>query len=72
MTAFWFHYNKPASKKAGHPVMTVHHKGACLMVRSIVCTVPVCSRERKTQPHVVMAGIGTVRIAGDAAYISQE
>jgi hypothetical protein len=59
MTAFWFHYNKPASAKAGHPVLTVHHKGACLLVRNIVCS----------QPRVVMAGRGSVRLAGDTAFI---
>lgn len=72
MTAFWFHYNKPASAKAGHPVLTVHHKGACLLVRNIVCSVPVRSRERNSQPHVVIAGRGNVRIAGDTAYIEEE
>jgi hypothetical protein len=70
MSAFWFHYNKPASRAAGHPVMTVHHRDACILVRKIVCSVPVCSRERRTQPHVVIAGRGLVRIAGDTAYIT--
>ena len=72
MTAFWFHYNKPASQRAGHSVMTVHHKGVCLCVRNIVCSVPVRSRERNAQPRVVMAGTGAVRIAGDTAYIEKE
>lgn len=72
MAAFWFHYNKPESRKAGHPVMTVHHKGACHFVRFIVCSVPVRSRERNSQPHVVMAGSGNVRIAGSTAYIEEE
>jgi hypothetical protein len=71
MNAFWFHYNRPASKQAGHPVMTLHHKGCCLQVRRIQCGVPVKSRERKSQPHVVMAGVGHVRIAGDTAIISE-
>lgn len=72
MPAFFFHYNKPASKQAGRPVLTVHHKGACLLVRNIVCSVPVRSRERSKQPHVVMAGRGSVRLAGDTAYIEKE
>jgi hypothetical protein len=72
MSAFWFHYNKPASRAAGRPVMTVHHKGVCLLVRNIVCSVPVRSRERNSQPHVVIAGRGNVRIAGDTAYIEGE
>jgi hypothetical protein len=65
MSKFFFHYNKPASKRAGHPVMTVHHFGRCLLVRAIVCKVPVTTRERKSQPHVVMAGQGVVRLTDD-------
>lgn len=72
MPAFFFHYNKPASKQAGRPVLTLHHKGACLLVRNIVCSVPVRSRERSKQPHVVMAGRGSVRLDGDTAYIEKE
>lgn len=72
MSAFWFHYNKPASAKAGHPVLTLHYKGQCLMVRNILCGVPVRSRERNTQPRVVIAGCGTVRIDGDTAVIQKE
>jgi hypothetical protein len=71
MTAFWFHYNKPASRNAGHPVMSVHYQGVCLLVRHIVCDAEVYSRERKTQPHVVMAGVGMVRLTGDTAYITK-
>lgn len=70
--AFWFHYNKPASRQAGHPVMSVHCHGKCLLVRSIICHVPVCTRERKSQPHVVMAGTGIVRLCGDTATITEE
>lgn len=71
MSAFWFHYNKPKSRQAGHPVMTLHHMGACHFVRSIVCSVPVRSRERRTQPHVVIAGSGIVRIDGQTAFIER-
>jgi len=70
MTAFWFHYNKPASRAAGHPVLTVHCQGACHTVRHIECHVPVRTRERKSQPHVVMAGKGTVCFSGETAYIT--
>lgn len=70
MTAFWFHYNKPASRKAGHPLMTVHCQGACHIVRHIQCHVPVQTRERKSQPHVVMAGRGTVTLCTDTAIIT--
>jgi hypothetical protein len=64
MAAFHFHYNKPASLKAGHPIMTVHTGGQCIMVREIVCKVPVATRERRTQPRMVIAGQGVVRITG--------
>jgi hypothetical protein len=70
MAAFWFHYNKPASRQAGHPVMTVHSQGCCHTVRHIECHVPVRTRERKSQPHVVMAGRGTVTLSGETAYIT--
>ena len=69
MNAFWFHYSKPASAAAGHPVMTVHHKGVCHMVRHIKCKVPVNTRERSSQPHVVMAGRGIVEIENGTATI---
>jgi len=70
MKSFWFHYNKPASKAAGRPVLTVHHEGQCTLVRHLVCHVPVRSRERNSQPHVVMTGRGTVMIDGETATIS--
>lgn len=71
MAAFWFHYNKPASRAAGEPRLTVHCQGACHIVRHIECHVPVRTRERKSQPHVVMAGTGSVRFLDDTAYITE-
>ena len=69
--AFFFHYNKPASQKQGRPVMTVHYKGMCHMVHAVSCEVPVASRERKSQPRVVMAGRGSVEICNGTAYIKR-
>jgi mannose-6-phosphate isomerase-like protein (cupin superfamily) len=69
--AFWFHYNKPEAKRQGRPVMTVHYKGMCHMVRAVSCEVPVATRERKTQPHVVMAGRGTIEFSDGTAYIKR-
>jgi hypothetical protein len=37
MAAFYFHFNKPETRKRGVPVMTVHYKGQCLLVESIDC-----------------------------------
>lgn len=54
--AFFFHYNKPASKAAGAPRLSVHYLGACNIVSAVECRVPVSSRNRKTQPRCVMAG----------------
>lgn len=69
--AFWFHYNKPEARRRGHPVMTVHYKGACHMVRHVQCDVPLRTRERNSQPHVVMAGRGSVEIVDGTAYIQR-
>lgn len=70
MTAFWFHYNKPESRKKGYPQLTVHCRGVCHVVRHVECRVPVRTRERKAQPHVVVAGRGIVTISGDTAIIA--
>ena len=71
MKSFWFHYNKPESKRRGHPVLTLHYEGRCHYVRSIVCNVPTYTRERSTQPHVVVAGKGAVIIDGGIARIEE-
>lgn len=54
--SFWFHYNKPESRKVGKPQITVHFNNACHIVDNISCEVPLTGRIRKTQPHWVMAG----------------
>lgn len=69
--AFWFHYNKPASKAAGHPVLTLHYEGACHLVRSVTCEVPTHTRERQRQPHVVVAGVGYAHFSGDHVVITE-
>ena len=67
--SFWFHYNKPEAARAGHPVMTVHYAGKCHLVRSISIEVPTETRERNTQPRMVIAGKGFVTFEGDHAHI---
>lgn len=69
MPAFWFHFNKPETRKRGRPVMTVHYKGQCLMVESIDCAVPVKTRVRKRQPRMVVAGVGDVTVVNGKAVI---
>lgn len=68
--AFWFHYNKPASAKAGCPMLTVHSVGVCHLVKGIQCSVPIETRIRKTQPRCVMAGRGSVKILNEIAVIT--
>lgn len=54
--AFFFHFNKPASIKAGKVQVSVHWDGACHIVDNVVCNVPTQGRIRKTQPRFVMVG----------------
>lgn len=56
MRAFWFHYNKPASRAAKKTQVTIHYKGECLIVDDLICNVRVAGRQRKTQPFWVLAG----------------
>lgn len=71
MKAFWYHYNKPASKRAGYPILTLHYEGKCHMVRSIDCQVPTYTRERSSQPNLVVAGKGVVVFDGSTARIER-
>lgn len=59
--AFFFHYNKPASQKAGRPKISVHWSGSCLIADNIECRVTCRGRIRNKQPYFVMAGKGVVR-----------
>lgn len=54
--AFWFHYNKPASRMLGKTQITVHYDGKCHIVDNVICNVPTKGRHRKTQPYWVMCG----------------
>ena len=53
---FFFHYNKPESKKQGRNVLTVHWKDRCIPVNAIKCDVPIETHDRKIQPYCVMRG----------------
>ena len=68
--AFWFHYNKPESKKQGKNVLTIHYEGKCHLVHDIAVNVPIKTRHRKSQPRCVLAGFGVVTIAAQAATIT--
>ena len=71
MHAFWFHYNRPASVQAGEARMSIHYRGRCHIVDHVICQVPVSSRRRASQPHVVMAGRGVVRVSDSVAKITE-
>ena len=53
---FFYHYNKPLSRKCGYDILTVHFNNTCFPVRDIKCHVYTESRHRKTQPYCVIAG----------------
>lgn len=53
---FFFHYNKPESKRQGKNVLTVHWKGECIPVNSVKCHVAIESHSNKRQPYCVLRG----------------
>jgi hypothetical protein len=53
---FWFHYNKPATAKAGKPQITVHYRNKCHIVDNLVCNVPTRGHLKKDQPRFVIKG----------------
>lgn len=72
MRVFWFHYNKPASVKAGRPQITIHYKKACHVVDNLVCNVVTQGHIRKgEQPNFVIKGkCRGFEIKDQVAYIS--
>ena len=53
---FWFHYNKPESKKQDCNILTVHWNNMCVLVHSIQCSVATESHDQKSQPHCIIRG----------------
>jgi hypothetical protein len=53
---FFFHYNKPASQKAGKPQISVHYGKTCYIVDNVSCDVHVEGKINKRQPYFVMKG----------------
>jgi len=67
---FFYHYNKPASKKAGKPVISVHYHNKCFLVDNIFCNVFTHGRIRKSQPYFVMTGKAKeITIKDNVAYV---
>ena len=70
MRRFWYHYNKPASNKAGCPILTVHWKNECIPVKGIRCEVETETHNRNSQPHCVVRGFAeNVIIKDSIAYV---
>lgn len=68
---FFYHYNKPASKKAGKPIWSLHYWKACHLVEEIICNVPTATKANKRQPYGVVRGECSTIIFNDKqAYIS--
>jgi len=69
--SFFFHYNKPASRQKGSPVISLHYKQQCHLVGNVVCNVPTKGKINvKRQPNFVMAGKAeNVLIENNVAYI---
>lgn len=56
MRRFWFHFNRPASQKAGAVRWSVHFGGQCMIVKDVHCDVACRSHAGKRQPRAVMRG----------------
>lgn len=54
---FWFHFNKPAPRKAKDARWSVHYKNVCHIVKHINVLVPTCTHYRKSQSICVMRGM---------------
>lgn len=63
--AFFFHYNKPESKKQQKPIISIHYDNQCMFVENIVVNVPTKGRLRKRQPYFVMSGKATEIVIKD-------
>lgn len=73
MPAFWWHYNKPASRTRKRNVWTIHYEGKCLLVYDVVCDgAKMHTRTRKSQPRGVVAGKGLVTVKRGVATITPD
>lgn len=54
--SFFYHYNKPMSRKFGRNKLTIHRKGVCHLVDEVRCLVETKTKDNKTQPHCVIIG----------------
>jgi len=54
---FFYHYNKPESRKTGIDKLTLHYRGQCHIVEKIICLVPTETKNNKHQPRIVVQGL---------------
>lgn len=68
---FFYHYNKPLSKKMGKPQITVHYMNKCHIVDNVVCENRTYGSIQKSQPYFVMKGLcRRFEVKNGIAYIS--
>lgn len=68
--SFFFHFNKPMSRLAGKPQISIHYKKTCHIVDNIVCNVPTKGHIKKQQPHFVIKGKGDITFVNNQAIIN--
>jgi hypothetical protein len=62
---FFFHLNKPETKRLGRAVWSLHYLGVCYQAEKIICNVPCESKSNKRQPLAVMRGFSDSVIVKD-------
>lgn len=56
MKRFYFHFNKPQSKKLGKTIWSVHYAGKCHQVEKVHCLVNSETKANKHQPYAIVQG----------------
>jgi hypothetical protein len=61
---FFYHYNKIHNK------ITIHFKNRCILVKNLICKVPVESKWNDKQPRLIIRGFcENVKIKENIGYI---
>lgn len=69
--SFFYHYNKPESKRTGTEKISLHFQGKCHIVNNVDIRVPTYGKKRKEQPNFVVAGqANDIKIRNKIAYIT--
>lgn len=53
---FFFHYNKPQSRLAGEPRLSLHFNNQCYIIKGVNCQVQTETKNNKKQPFCVVQG----------------